>query len=271
MDREYSILLKSIKMILQIKILLRYKELLTNLVMENLKLRYRGAVLGYLWSLLNPILMMIVYSIIFSYIVRIGVKNYPLFLLCALLPWSFFSTSLIAASSSIVDNFNLINKVYFPREIFPISVVLANLFHLIISMIILLVFLSFTQIKSILPIFMLPFAIIAHVVFTMGISLLLSCLTVFYRDIKHILEIVMMIWFYATPIIYPLSMVPEKLQIFFFLNPMVWIISIYRSILFYGEYPAISVILTTYSFSFLIFYLGCYFFQKYDNLIPKSL
>lgn len=239
--------------------------------MKNLKLRYRGTVLGYLWSLLNPVLMMIVYSIVFSYIVRIGVKNYPIFLLCALLPWGFFSTSLTAASSSIVDNFNLINKVYFPREIFPVSVIFANLLHLIISMIILIVFLSFTQTISILPIFTLPFAIIAHVVFTIGISLLLSCLTVFYRDIKHILEIVMVIWFYATPIVYPLSMVPEKLQIFFCLNPMAWIISIYRSILFYGECPAISAILATCSFSFLIFYLGCYFFQKYDNLIPKSL
>lgn len=239
--------------------------------MKDLKLRYRGAVLGYLWSLLNPVLMMIVYSVIFSYIVKIGVKNYPIYLLCALLPWSFFSTSLTAASSSVVDNSNLINKVYFPREIFPISVIFANLLHLIISMIILLVFLSFMQTKSILPIFILPLAIIAHVVFTMGIALLLSCLTVFYRDIKYILEIVMMIWFYATPIIYPLSMVPEKLQIFLYLNPMVWIISIYRSILFYGEYPAISVILITYSFSFLIFYLGCHLFQKYDNLIPKSL
>ncbi len=258
-------------MITQIKKILNYKELLVNLVIKDLKVRYRGAVLGYMWSLLNQILMMIIYSIVFSYIIRIEVENYPVFLLCALLPWSFFSTSLTTASSSIVDNFSLINKVYFPREIFPISVILSNLLHLIISMFILIIFLFFTPSGLSLSIFLLPFVMLAHLIFTIGISLLLSCLTVFYRDIKYILELVVMIWFYATPIIYPLSMVPEKLQIFFDLNPMVGIISIYRSILLYGKNPTISVLSSTYLISFLMLFLGYYIFQKYDKQIPKAL
>lgn len=256
---------------MQIAKILNYKELLVNLVIKDLKVRYRGAVLGYMWSLLNPILMMLVYTFIFSFIVRIEVENYPVFLLCALLPWSFFSTSLTVASASIVDNFNLINKVYFPREIFPISVILSNLLHLIISMTILIVFLLFTQANLGFSILVLPLVVLAHVIFTIGLSLLLSCLTVFYRDIKHILEVVVMIWFYATPIIYPLSMVPEQFQIFFDLNPMVWLISIYRSILFYGESPAFSVLFTTYLISFLMLFLGHYIFQKYDKQIPKAI
>lgn len=258
-------------MISKAKTLLKYKDLLANLVVKDLKVRYRGAVLGYLWSLLNPILMMIIYSLIFSYIMRIEMENYPVFLLCALLPWSFFSTSLTIASASIVDNFNLINKVYFPREIFPIAAILSNLLHLIISMFVLIVFLLFTQANLGLSLLALPLVILAHVIFTIGLSLLLSCLTVFYRDIKYILEVAIMIWFYATPIIYPLSMVPDKFRIYFDLNPMVWIISIYRDILFYGETPAFSVLFTVFLISFLMLFLGHYIFQKYDKLIPKSL
>lgn len=258
-------------MITQIKTILKYKELLLNLVIKDLKVRYKGAVLGYMWSMLSPIFMMIIYTVVFSYIIRIEVENYPFFLLCAFLPWSFFSVSLTGASNSIVDNFNLINKVYFPREIFPLSVVFSNLIHVIISITLLVVFLLFTQINLGLQIFLLPFVIFVHVIFTTGIALILSCLTVFYRDIKHILDSVVMVWFFATPILYPVSMVPEGVANFYNLNPMVGIISIYRSILFYGKPPGVFLCLTSFAISLLTLFVGHYIFKKYDPFIVKTL
>ena len=256
---------------MQITKILEYKDLLINLIIKDLKIRYRGAVLGYAWSLLNPILMMMVYTVIFSFIVRIELENYPIFLLCALLPWSFFATALTNASNSIVDNFSLINKVYFPREIFPVSVVLSNLIHLVISMIILIIFLLLTHTKLTLTILALPLVIVAHVIFTIGITLILSCLIVFFRDLKYILEVLLTVWFYSTPIIYPLAMVPEQLRVIYDLNPMVWIISLYRSILFYGKNPDVPALLFIYVISFLMLFVGHWIFQKYDPAIPKTV
>jgi len=258
-------------MIAQVTKIFKYRELLLNLIIKDLKVRYRGAVLGYLWSLLNPVLMMLVYTFIFSFIARMEVENYPSFLLCALLPWSFFATTLTASSISIVDNFNLINKVYFPREIFPISVIFSNLTYLIISMMVLMFFLFFSGIKTGLPVLFLPVVILVHVVFTIGISLILSSLTVFYRDLKYILEVVVMVWFFATPVIYPLSMVPENFKVFYILNPMVGIISAYRSILLYGELPAFSTFSAIFVISLTAFFTGHYVFKKYDYSIPKML
>ena len=258
-------------MIAQVIKTFKYRDLLINLIIKELKVRYRGAVLGYAWSLLNPILMMIVYTVVFSYVVRIKVENYPVFLLCALLPWTFFAMALTNASNSIVDNFSLINKVYFPREIFPISVVLSTLVHLLISMVLLIIFLLLTHTKSAFPILLLPLVIIAHVIFTISLALILSCLIVFFRDLKYILEVLITVWFYSTPIIYPVAMVPEQFRLLYDLNPMVWIISMYRSILLYGENPAIFKLLLIYVISFFMLFIGHYIFQKYDSAIPKTV
>ncbi|MCX6758084.1 MAG: ABC transporter permease, partial [Candidatus Nealsonbacteria bacterium] len=204
-----------------------WRDLLFALTTKELKTRYKSAFLGFLWAFLNPLLQMAVLSIVFMFIVRIPVKNYPLFLFCGLLPWTFFSQSLISGTGSLTANRDLIKKSAFPREILPLSVILSNLINLILSLAILLpAILIFANISW--PLILLPFAILLHVIFTVGIVLIASSLDIYYRDVSFIIQALTMAWFYLTPVIYPLSMVPQRFAGLYAANPMAGITSLYR-------------------------------------------
>jgi ABC-type polysaccharide/polyol phosphate export permease len=160
-----------------------YRELVRNLVIRDLKVRYRNSMLGILWSLFNPLLMMAVFTVVFTVMTPYSsVKSYPVFVLCGILPWNFFSASVIASIRSIVDNAPLVNKVYFPREILPISVVLANLINFLLALIVLFALMFVFQIPLTRWILLLPVVIMVQLIFTIGISLILATANVFYRD-----------------------------------------------------------------------------------------
>ena len=177
----------------QLREIFKFKNLTYNLVSRDLKVKYKGSILGFFWSLLNPLAMLIVYTVAFKYIIRIRVENFPLFFLCGFLPWTFLSLSLSMAVSSIKDNANLVKKVYFPREILPLSIVLSNLVQFLLTFIILIPALLLFKIKLGLPLLYLPLIIIFHLAFTLGLSLFLSALNVFFSDIRHLLEIFLQI------------------------------------------------------------------------------
>lgn len=254
-------------MIKAIKELLKWKELLFHLAIKELKVRYKNAGLGFLWALLNPLLMMLVLTLIFTKVFHIQVPNYPLFLLCGLLPWSFLSMSISNSTSSLIDNANLIQKVYFPRSIIPFSITCANLVNFIISLCLLFIFLCFSGIIPKQTVLCLPIIILVQVILITGISLITSHLNARFRDVRYITEVLLFLWFYASPIFYPLSMVPEKISKFYIINPMAGIITSYREILLHKQSLPLNIFIISALVSILTLVIGIFISKKYDATI----
>lgn len=249
----------------------RYRELIQCLVVRDLKVRYHGSVLGFFWSLLHPLLMMVLYTVVFSVFLRIEVEHYPLFLISALLPWNFFVAGLNQGSQSLVGNAHFIQKFYCPRELFPLTSILSHSILLFNSLVMIIPFILFYK-GEISPSFLLlPVVIFIQLIFGLGLSLILSCLQVFYRDVIHILELFLLFWFFLTPILYPLSMVPEKLQPLFYLNPMFLMVNLYRSILYEGAFPGFSAFLIVAIVAVGTLVIGWKVFLSREQFIVKEL
>ena len=222
----------------QLQEMLEHRDLLVLLTQKELKVKYKGTALGFFWSLLNPLLMMVVYTAVFTVIARFPVDRYPVFLLAALLPWTAFSASLLASTNSIVLNQNLVRRVRFPVEFLPLSIVLSYLANLVPSLGILFVFaLVFHQPLG-WPLLALPVLIVLQGLFTIGISLLVSSLTVYLRDVEHLVTLAMTVWFFGTPVIYPLSIFAGKpLGVLLDANPMTWLMDSYQRIWHANQWP----------------------------------
>ena len=186
-------------MIRRVVELYRFRELIKNLVIRDLKVRYKNSVLGVLWSLLNPLLMTLVFTIVFTLLVPSDIEKFPVFFMCGFLPWSFFATSVTGATASIVGNANLIKKVYFPREILPIAEVLSNLVNFLVALVVLFAMLFAFRVHLTPAVLMLPLIILAEAMFIIGMSFLLATANVFYRDTQHILEVALQAWFLSRP------------------------------------------------------------------------
>lgn len=217
--------------------LYRYREMLKNLVRKDLRTRYKGSFFGFLWTFINPLLQLLVYTAIFSTIMRVNIDKYHMFLFVALLPWIFFSNSILLSTNAIVGNKDLIKKVYFPRIVLPISVVTSGLINLLFGFIIVILALLITGVGITAAIIYLPVVTIVAFVMTLGFSLLFSSLNVFFRDLEHILGIATMAWFYFTPVLFSVDMIPPSFMKVFFLNPMTPIILSFRDVLYYGQAP----------------------------------
>jgi ABC-type polysaccharide/polyol phosphate export permease len=244
--------------------LFRYRGLIQSLVARELKARYRGSVLGFFWSFVNPLLLLGVYSFVFATIMK-GDPNdtsrpepYAVFMFCGILPWTWFSTSMLEASNSLIAGGNLIKKVLFPAEVLPIVSVLANMVHFFLGLPILLGFMLW---KGHLPHFpavaWFPVIVLVQLVFTVACVLVLSALTVHFRDLKDLLANVLTLWFFATPIIYSykIDAVKEYLNLFR-LNPMYHVIVAYQESLFWTEFGHYSVL--TLGAASLAFFLFAY-------------
>jgi ABC-2 type transport system permease protein len=223
--------------------LFRYRELVVNLTVRDLRVKYRRSTLGIAWSLLNPLLMMAIYTAVFSVFLRfVSIKHYWAFVLVGILVWGFFSNSVSAAAVSYMNNAGLITKLYFPVESLPISITLAQFVNLLISMVVLLVVLIVGGIPLGPSIVLLPVILAAQLAFTVGIGLIAASVTVFLRDLEHFVGLGLTVWFYLTPIIYPLD--PQALPHaagaylpYFRLNPLTWYVESYHAVLFFGTWP----------------------------------
>ena len=231
-------------MLVNLRRLFRYRGLIQTLVARELKARYRGSVLGFFWSFANPLLLLLVYTFVFSVILpgfRGGdLEPYALFLFCGLLPWTWFSSSLLESSNVLIANGNLIKKVMFPAEILPIVSVLSNMLHFFFAIPVLTLFLLFYGLNGQLPgpinfteLIWLPVVIAVQFLLTLGFGLVLAALTVHFRDLKDLLGNLLTLWFFATPIIYPMSMLPARGKFLMDLNPMAHLAISYQEILFY--------------------------------------
>ena len=221
-----------------------YRDLLLNLVRRDLAVRYRRSALGVLWSLLNPLLMMLVFTVVFVVVKPGTVRSYPLFVLAGLLPWNFFAASLSGAVRSVTGSANLIDKVYFPREMLPLSVVLSNLVNYLFSLVVFLPLAYVLGAQFSVWTLALPLIIAIQTVFIAGLSLILASLNVFYRDTEQVIEVGLTAWFFLTPIFYELELLPNRVlgidvwRLVYTLNPMATLVTDYRYIMLY-HYPVI--------------------------------
>ncbi len=225
-------------MLANLRQLFRYRGLIQTLVARELKARYRGSVLGYFWSLINPLLLLLVYTFVFSVIIRRGegfeLEPYAVFLFCGLLPWTWFSSSLSDGANVLIINGNLIKKVMFPAEILPVVSVISNMVHFLFGLPILIVFLIYYQVPlRLTELVWFPFVVSVQFILTLGLAMVLAALTVHFRDIKDLLANLLTLWFFATPIIYPMSAVPEGGKLYMDLNPFTHLAISYQEILFY--------------------------------------
>lgn len=263
------------KIIHRLRELWNYRDLIRNLVARDLEVRYRNSVLGIAWSWLNPLTMMLVYTMVFNFLAgRSDQPNFHIFVLCALLPWNSFSNSVGGATASIVGNAHLVKKVCFPREILPISIVLSNLLNFVIS---LPVFFGLALVSS-APItrwvLLLPVPILVRVIFTLGFCLFLATLNVFYRDTQIVMGVLMMVWFFVTPIFYPITQVPQQAELFGitfnaqlwlrWLNPMASIIASYQDLLYRGTPMALAFMVRTAIIALIVLVFGYGVFLRYS-------
>jgi ABC-type polysaccharide/polyol phosphate export permease len=215
----------------------RYRALIQSLVARELKARYRGSVLGFFWSFINPLLLLLIYTFVFKYVMPAqpeGMDPYPLFMFCGLLPWTWFSASLIESSGVLISGGNLIKKVLFPAEILPIVTVTANMVHFFLALPILVFFLIwFRAPLTVFELAWFPVVVLVQYVFTLGCALILSALTVHFRDIRDILANLLTLWFFATPIIYSYKAAPDLARRFMNLNPFAHLAISYQEILFF--------------------------------------
>ncbi|HEY6360211.1 MAG TPA: ABC transporter permease [Vicinamibacterales bacterium] len=224
-------------MLLSLRQLLRYRALIGSLVARELKARYRGSVLGFFWSFVNPLLSLLVYTFVFT-VVMPGIRPqtlepYALFMFCGLLPWTWFSSSLLEASNVLIAGGNLIRKVLFPAEVLPLVTVISGLVHFCYGLPILAVFLVYYGVPvEPLDLLWFPVIVFAQLVLTAGLAMLVSALTVHFRDVRDLLHNLLTLWFFATPIIYPLAIVPVDVQPLLDLNPFTHLAVSYQEVLF---------------------------------------
>lgn len=258
-------------MIKRIGRLISQREVIKNIVLKELKARYAGSLLGVFWAVISPLLIMGVISFIFTNVIKTDVKDFPLFVLSAILPWMCFSASLFDATPSITRNSHLLNQFTICREILPISSVLVNYIIFCLGCAVILpIFIIFKiQILPFLLIF--PCVVFLQFIFTIGISLLLACCNVFFRDTMHILEVMLMFWFWLTPVFYSPEMIPLRFRWISQVNPMNAYITMSRNVLFEARLPDMHTVLPAVIMAFLSLYAGYALFVKYEESFLKRV
>jgi ABC-type polysaccharide/polyol phosphate export permease len=257
--------------------LVRYRGLIQTLVARDLKARYRGSVLGFVWSFVNPLLLLGIYSFIFTTIMpsRVeGVEPYALFMLCGILPWTWFSSSLTEASGSLISGGNLIKKVLFPAEVLPIVSVLANMVHFFLALPIVIVFLLlYRHPPDGLELVWFPVVVGVQLVFTVGLALLLAALTVHFRDLRDVLANVLTLWFFITPIIYPwFQRELQPYRTLFNLNPFTHLAVSYQELLFFpGPFGHWRWLLALGGASIAVFLAGYWLFDRLRDSFAEAV
>ena len=249
-------------MIEALRELVAFREVLLVLVWRDLKARYRGSVLGFLWTFLNPLLLIVIYSLVFSVYMRVEIPAYPVFVFAGLLPWIWFSSAMLSGANSIIEGGGLIKRVAFPPQVLPVVSVTATLVNFLLGLPILLAFVVWSGPPVGWPLLALPLVIAAQYVFTVGLAVGLAMLTVRYRDLHQLLGNVLTLWFFLTPVLYPASMVPASFQPLLVLNPMAVLVTAFQSVLYHGQAPAAGHLAVVATDALLVFALGLALCQR---------
>lgn len=234
-----------------------YRTMISSLIKRDLRGRYKGSVLGFAWTFLNPLLQLMVYTVVFSKIMRAGIEDYYLFLFVALIPWIAFSASFTGGASCIISQKEMVKKIYFPREVLPIAHVTCQFVNMLLSFIVVFAVLFFSgKGININAIIYLPVVVLAEYLLAISIAMISSAITVYLRDLEHIFIIVGLAWQFMSPVMYSVDMVPEDMQSFFMMNPMTPILIAYRDILYYKQPPQLQTLLYGYVFSVILLIVG---------------
>ncbi len=257
--------------------LLRHRSLIQSLVARELKARYRGSVLGFFWSFINPLLLLLVYWFVFSVVLPgirpIDIEPYALFMFCGLLPRTWFSSTVLEASNVLIAGGNLIKKVLFPAEVLPVVTVLANMIHFLLGLPIIAAALVYFAVPvRPLELLWLPVVVLVQLFFTLGLALIVASLTVHFRDLRDILGNLMTFWFFATPIIYPMSLAPPSGKVLLDLNPFTHLVISYQEILFYdGPFGHWKWLLALGGVSIVLFLLGYFLFDRLRDSFAEEV
>ena len=270
-------------MLSQLAELWRYRELVSNLVVRDLKVRYKNSVLGIAWSWLNPLLMMAVFTVVFTIFNRApqDIPHYPVYILAGILPWNMFSASVVGATASIVGNSYLIKKVYFPRDVLPLTAVLSNMVNFLIALPVFFGMALVFGVKLTPWVLFVPIVLLVQVIFSVGIGLMLATLNVYYRDTQIIMEVLMLAWFFVTPIFWDARIMPETKLLFgivwpvqrlvYILNPMASIIASYRDTMYWGAQPALDFFVRSTLTAVVILVLGYVVFHRFSPSFAEEL
>ncbi|WP_369123468.1 ABC transporter permease [Alicyclobacillus suci] len=236
--------------------------MLSHLVKIDLRARYKGSVLGFLWTFINPLMLIIVYSVVFTMFLKVNIPNYTIYLTAGLLPWNMFQNTLVGSSGSILRNSHLVSKIYFPRGVLPLSVVTSNVINYLYSMVIMIFAILIFHVHISSSVVLFPVILAIQVSLMLGCALILSSINVYFRDVEHIVTVVMMAWFYATPIVYSLDAVPESIRRWFYINPMTPIDIAYVDVLYRGAWPNLGMLLVAIIWSVCVMILGWIVFRR---------
>jgi len=233
--------------------------------MKELTVRYKRSVLGFLWALLNPALMMFVLTFVFATIFQSSIHHYAIFLLSVLLPWTFFAQCMGYATEAIVGNGELIKKVAVPKLVFPVAAVVSNIVNLLLSLIPLVIIVPLLGHPFYWTWIYLPVPMLALIIFTLGVTFFFATANVYYRDFSHIVQVLLSAWFYLTPIIYSLDIIPPRRQWLFKLNPLLYVINGFRLAVYYGMLPRWQSIVASFACAFAALFIGLAVFRKYQD------
>lgn len=249
-----------------------YREMIFSLVRRDLNGRYKGSALGFLWTFINPLLQLGVYTLVFSVIMRNGIEDFYLFLFVALVPWIFFSTSIAGGSSCIWAQQDMVKKIYFPREVLPISFVTSQFVNMLLSLVVvLLVLLISGKGVNFIALLYLPLIMLVEYLLALSMTMFTSAVTVYLRDIEYLLGIITMAWQFLTPVMYSMDQVPKNLRFVFLLNPMTPVIIAYRDILYYKKVPEVSTLALATLFGFVMLLFGCLVFGRLKRHFAEEL
>jgi ABC-type polysaccharide/polyol phosphate export permease len=258
----------------QVHTLVRYRLLIQSLVGRELKARYRGSVLGFLWSFVNPLLLLLTYGLVFTYMLPVPksarVEPYFLFLFCGILPWTAFSSSLLEGAGVLIAGGNLIKKVLFPAEVLPVVTVLANAAQFLLGLPILVLFLALAGRLSPAAL-LLPLPLLVQLLLTVGLALFLSALTVHFRDIQNILGHVLHLWFFATPVLYVYDEQSRALRALLRLNPMTHVVYSYQQMLFDGRFDHWRGLVLSGVIAAAVFALGAFLFDRLRDTLAEEV
>ena len=238
------------------------------LVARDLKVRYRRSTIGFLWTMLQPLLFMMVLQVVFSSVFRGNVENYPVFALAGILFWNFFSQSILASMNSLRGNAQLLHKLPVPHAVFPVATVVSGVVNLLFALVPLLGILLYTGHPLSWALLFVPVAILIAALFTLGAGLLLSPLAVFFHDTVELIGVVLMLLMYLTPVIYPMSIVPERMRFIVRFNPVRSILETFRDPIYYGKIPPLSHLSVALGIAVAAFCIGAWVFRRSSDRIP---
>ncbi|AEF86825.1 O-antigen export system permease protein RfbA [Treponema primitia ZAS-2] len=255
-----------------LKEIYNYRYMLAGIIHRELRGRYKGSVLGFLWTFINPFLQFVVYTFVFSTIRRTNIPNFSVFLFVAFIPWTFFSMALHSGCAVIIANGGMVKKIYFPREVLPIAFVTTNFINMLYCFVIVfaVVFISGVPINPVAMLY-LPLIMIIEYLLALAITFITSAITVYFRDVQYILSTVSMLWMFLTPLFYSIENVPKKYQKWYILNPMTPIVEVYRDILYRGKIPDWLTLVHAFAVSVVCLCIGIFVFQRLKKYFAEEL